>query len=63
MQLLSCKTGESIRLGEVSLIVLAVSKNRVKLGIEGPRNIPIRRAELPHLSELASAGSDSATAK
>ncbi len=38
---------ESIKIGdEITINVIAVSKTRVKLGIECPRNITIRRTEV-----------------
>lgn len=47
MLILSRKVGESIRIGDdIEVIVSAVEKNKVKLGIRSPRHIPIYREEL-----------------
>jgi len=46
MLVLSRKLGETIRIGsEVQLVVLDVTRGRVKLGFEGPREVPVRRGE------------------
>ncbi|HLJ12614.1 MAG TPA: carbon storage regulator [Planctomycetaceae bacterium] len=50
MLVLSRKIGESIRIGaEIDLVVLDVSRGRVKLGFVGPKQIPIRRGEIEEL--------------
>ena len=50
MLVLSRRQEESIRIGEdVVVTVLSVQGNRVRLGIEAPANIGIRRSELPCL--------------
>jgi carbon storage regulator len=47
MLVLSRKIGETIRIGEeIDLVVLDVSRGRVKLGFAGPRNVQVRRGEL-----------------
>lgn len=47
MLVLSRKIGETIRIGaEIDLVVLDVSRGRVKLGFAGPRNVEVRRGEL-----------------
>jgi len=47
MLVLSRRIGEEIRIGScVSLTVVKISRNRVKLGISGPREIRVARAEL-----------------
>ncbi|OIQ02515.1 MAG: hypothetical protein AUK55_00660 [Syntrophobacteraceae bacterium CG2_30_61_12] len=39
--------GEAIRIGDdIEVVVSAVDKNKVKLGINSPRHIPIYREEL-----------------
>ena len=52
MLVLSRKIGETIRIGkEINLVVLDVSRGRVKLGFAGPRDVQVRRGELddpPH---------------
>ncbi len=47
MLVLTRKLGEEIRIGdEITITVLLTGKNRVKLGISGPQEIPVVRAEL-----------------
>src|SRR5262249_52920489 len=47
MLVLSRKIGETIKIGkEIDLVVLDVSRGRVKLGFAGPRNVQVRRGEL-----------------
>ena len=47
MLLLSRKQGESIRIADkIEVRVLEIRNGQVKLGIDGPRDVPIRRHEL-----------------
>ncbi len=47
MLVLSRKRGERIVIGdEIEVVVLEIRGDRVKLGFEGPREIPIHRKEL-----------------
>lgn len=47
MLVLSRKRDESIMIGsEIRVVVLGVSGNKVRLGIEAPNDIPIRRQEI-----------------
>ena len=47
MLVLSRKKGESIRIGsDIDVIILGVSRGRVRLGFAGSRDVPVRRAEL-----------------
>ena len=47
MLVLSRKTGERISIGpEIEVTVLGIHKGRVKLGLLGPPEVPIRREEL-----------------
>ena len=47
MLVLSRKTDESVVVGDDIIIkVLEIRGNKVKLGIEGNRNVPIKRGEL-----------------
>lgn len=56
MLVLSRKCGEQILIGEgLSVVVQAVAKGRVRLGIVAPSNIKILRAEL--VSAVAAAAS------
>jgi carbon storage regulator len=48
MLVLSRKPGEQIMLGDsVAVTVVAVRGNRVRLAIEAPQEVPIRRTECP----------------
>jgi carbon storage regulator len=47
MLVLTRKTGEEIQIGAaINVRVLTVSRHRVKLGVSGPRDVSIMRAEL-----------------
>ena len=47
MLVLSRKPGEPITIdGDVKVYVIEVENNRVRLGIEAPKEIPVRRSEL-----------------
>lgn len=44
------KAGEAIVIGaDIRIVVLEVGAGRVRLGLDVPRNMPIRRAELEPL--------------
>jgi carbon storage regulator len=62
MLVLSRKIGETIQIGtEMELVVLEVTRGRVKLGFVGSRDVPVRRGELvdsPRLSETVSVPAD-----
>jgi carbon storage regulator len=47
MLLLSRKQGEAIRIAdEIEVRVLEIRKGQVKLGIDGPRHVPVHRQEI-----------------
>ena len=47
MLVLSRKVGESIRIGDdIVVMVTSIEGDKVRLGIEGPREVPIHREEL-----------------
>jgi len=47
MLVLSRKIGEAIRIGaDVDIVILEVSRGRVRLGFSGPKTVPVRRTEL-----------------
>lgn len=49
MLVLSRRTGENIKIGDcVTLSVLAVKGNVVRLGIHAPRNLSVHREEVCH---------------
>jgi carbon storage regulator len=48
MLVLSRKSGETIVIGDdIRVTVLEIRGNSVKLGLAAPREVPLRRAELP----------------
>ncbi len=58
MLVLNRKAGEQILLGnDVVLTVLALQGRRVRIGIEAPFEVPIRRSELMATHPLNSVGS------
>lgn len=47
MLMLSRRQGETIRIGDnISITVLKISSNQVKLGLEVPKIIPVHREEI-----------------
>ena len=51
---LTRKLGETIMVGEIPVQVVRIAGGTVRLSIDAPREIPIRRAELkPHGAKLA----------
>lgn len=47
MLVLSRKVGEKIYIGEnIAVTVVEVDRGKVRIGIEAPRDVPIRREEL-----------------
>ena len=52
MLVLSRKIGESVLLdkGKISIYILGIEKGRIKIGIEAPDDVDIRRNELPPLT-------------
>jgi carbon storage regulator len=52
MLVLSRKAGESLRIGDdIQLVVVRIHKDRVRIGIEAPRDVRIARGELQQLPE------------
>ncbi len=61
MLVLSRKINQSIMVGDnVRIVVVAVDRDQVKLGIEAPRDIPVHRSEIfdeiQRANESAAAG-------
>ena len=47
MLILTRKNGEEILIGEnIRLVVMKIEGNRIKLGLDAPQDVPIRRGEL-----------------
>ena len=47
MLILSRKKGEEIKIGsDITLTILSVSENQIKVGIDAPKNVEILRGEL-----------------
>lgn len=46
MLVLERKTQEAIMIGEVRVIVVGIEGNRVKLGIDADRDVPVWREEI-----------------
>lgn len=53
MLVLSRKKGESIFIGDVKVTIVDVRGDRVRVGIEAPKETPIARAELKSPEEIA----------
>ena len=54
MLVLSRKTGESLQIGErIKITVVKLSGNRVRIGIDAPHDVHIRREELEDWSDLS----------
>jgi carbon storage regulator CsrA len=47
MLVLTRKIGEQLRIGNIVLQIRHIRGGKVRLGIEAPLSVPIRRAELP----------------
>jgi carbon storage regulator len=59
MLVLSRKDGQAIRIGDdVTIKVSEISGGRVKLAIDAPREVPIRRSELSSQSHRQPQNSD-----
>ncbi len=57
MLVLSRRAGERIQIGDgVFITLLSIQGQTARVGIEAPREIPIRRQEFSHRSNLESAG-------
>ena len=52
MLILTRKLGERIAIGEdIRVTLLDIKGSHVKLGIEAPRAVPVRRCEIPGIRE------------
>jgi carbon storage regulator len=61
MLVLSRKTGERLVIGDnITITVTKCSGNRVVIGIDAPKEISVRRAELAETREARSTSSDRA---
>jgi carbon storage regulator len=62
MLVLTRKTNQSIMIGdEIEITVLAVSRDKIRLGITAPRDVPVFRKEV-YLSIQGEGGNDGAAA-
>jgi carbon storage regulator len=53
MLVLTRKTGEKIHIGDgITLTVVEVSRSRVRLGIDAPTEVRVRRGELNEFAEV-----------
>jgi carbon storage regulator len=60
MLVLTRKTNQSIMIGDdVEVTVLAVSRDKIRLGITAPKNVPVYRKEVYLSIKGESAGADS----
>lgn len=63
MLILTRKPGETVMIGnEVTLTVLGVRGNQVRIGIDAPRNVPVHRAEVFERIQRELQGKHEATA-
>lgn len=47
MLILTRRTGETVMIGhDVTLTVLGVKGNQVRIGVDAPRNVPVHREEI-----------------
>ena len=53
MLVLSRKKGESIFIGDVKVTIVDVRGDRVRVGIEAPKEVPVVRKELKSPEEIA----------
>lgn len=49
MLVLSRKRGESIMIGDIQIMVVDYNSDRVRLGIDAPEHIHVRRTELAEI--------------
>ena len=47
--MLSRKQNESIMVGEIQITVIEIKGDKVRLGIEAPKNVPVHRKEIYEL--------------
>jgi carbon storage regulator len=61
MLVLTRKAGEKIRIGpEITLTLLEIQGNRVRIGIEAPDHVTVLRGELKDLEPVVLRGSEQA---
>ena len=61
MLILTRRIGETVMVGdEISVTVLSVKSNQVRIGVTAPRDIPVHREEIYRRIQLESRGTDSA---
>ena len=63
MLILTRRVGESIRIGDdVSISVLRIKGNQVRIGVDAPKSLPVRREELEQRDAAASAAASTVSA-
>ncbi len=65
MLVLSRRPGETIRLGDeghITITILGVKGNQVRIGIDAPKDIPVHRQEIFELVHSAPEGGHNASA-
>jgi carbon storage regulator len=54
MLVLSRKEGESVVIdGEITVTILEIHGNKIRLGVEAPKQVPVRRSELTEVKTAA----------
>ena len=53
MLVLSRKKNEQIIIGDVTIMVVDIRGDKVRLGITAPKEVSIHRAEIPHWNPFA----------
>ena len=54
MLVIARKLGERIQIGDsITVVVTRLKKGTVRIGVEAPRDVPIRRAELKPKDKVA----------
>lgn len=60
MLILTRRTGETVMIGnEITLTVLGVKGNQVRIGINAPKNVPVHREEIYERIKRELAGGES----
>lgn len=53
MLVLSRKVNESIQIGDdIKIVIVRITHNKIRIGIEAPKSVPVVRGELPPITTL-----------